>query len=72
LDAAWEMTDNKKYGDIFEIDKHEQLASLLKKHCSDEPLLRKVCKEVQEYAYNTYSWATICKKIDDFLSYTNT
>jgi len=67
LDAAWEMTDNKKYGDIFEIDNYEELAALLKRYCHDEPLLRKVCGEVQEYAYNTYSWTTIGKKIHDFL-----
>lgn len=62
-----DITDNKKYGDVFEIDNIEQLADCLTKACGDEKRLRRVCKEVQSYAYTKFNWGRICSKIDRLL-----
>lgn len=65
--SVWDITKNKEYGDIFEIDDVNGLANSLLKACNDEDKLRKVCKEVQEFAYNRFNWTNICAKIDRLL-----
>ncbi|WP_432665334.1 glycosyltransferase [Wukongibacter baidiensis] len=62
-----DITDNKKYGDVFEIDNVEQLSECLIKACSDEQRLKRVCKEVQSHAYKRFNWGRICSKVDRLL-----
>ncbi|PAB60661.1 glycosyltransferase [Anaeromicrobium sediminis] len=65
--SANDITDNQKYGDIFEIDNIEQLSQLLIHACHNETKLKRVCNEVQNYAYEKFSWVKICAKIDKLL-----
>ncbi|MTI80121.1 MAG: glycosyltransferase [Firmicutes bacterium] len=64
LPAAWDITDNKKYGDIFEIEDIKQLALLLINNCKAEERLKSVCKDIQTFAYENFYWVNICKKIN--------
>lgn len=68
VDSAKDITDNKKYGDIFEVNNIGQLSQSFIKHCNDENELKIVCEEVQHYAYENFYWVKICKKIKDYLS----
>lgn len=67
LPAAMDVTDNKRYGDIFQIDNINELASLLVKHCKMEQELKTNCEAVQKFAKENFSWIGICKKINDYL-----
>lgn len=67
VDSAIDITDNKRYGVVFEVDNVQQLAECLIKSCNDENELKRVCKEVQEYAYENFHWVKICKSIHEFL-----
>lgn len=59
---AADITDNKKYGDIYEIDNIGQLADSLIRNCRDE-VLKDRCKAIQEFAYENFYWVDICKNI---------
>lgn len=67
LPAAMDITDNKKYGDIFQKDNINELASLLINHCKNDLELRENCSKSQEFAKNNFSWVSICAKIDSYL-----
>lgn len=67
IEPADDITDNKKYGDIFEVNNVHSLALSIIKACNDEQLLRKVCNDVQNYAYEKFNWVKICGKIDTLL-----
>ena len=67
LSPAWDITNNKQFGDLFEIDNVDQLANMLEKYCNDGARLQKACIEVQEFAYKKFHWTKICSKIDDLL-----
>ena len=62
-----DITDNKKYGDAFEVDNVDQLSEFLIGACNNEEKLKSVCNEVQNYAYEKFNWAKICSKIDRLL-----
>jgi glycosyltransferase involved in cell wall biosynthesis len=64
IDPAWDITDNQKYGSIFDIDNVEQLASLLKRICKDEEILKRTCEDIQNYISENFNWIDICKKLD--------
>lgn len=64
---AWDVTDNKKYGDIFPINDSTELSHMLIKYCNDQEYLKEICTKIQDYAYKNYNWINICKKINDFL-----
>ncbi|MBT2678864.1 methyltransferase domain-containing protein [Bacillus sp. ISL-35] len=59
---AWDITNNKKYGDIFEIDNIEQLARMLIENCNDI-ILKEKCIGIQDYAYSHFSWPGICQEL---------
>ena len=62
-----DITDNKKYGDVFEIDDVDQLSGCLIKACYNEEELKRVCTQAQNYAYEKFNWVRICSKIDRLL-----
>lgn len=65
--SAKDVTDDEKYGQIFEIGNADMLAKLLVNNCKDEYRLKVVCNEVQEFCYKKFNWINICKKINDIL-----
>lgn len=64
---AWDITDNKKHGEIVEVGNVQELADALVRCCSDDNLLRNNCGPVQDFAYDNFYWVEIGRKIDDFL-----
>ncbi|MCT4597616.1 MAG: glycosyltransferase [Vallitalea sp.] len=67
IEPANDITDNKKYGDIFEVNNVHSLALSIIKACNDEEYIKKVCNEVQSYAYDKFNWVNICGKINRLL-----
>ncbi|MCS0674068.1 glycosyltransferase family 4 protein [Cytobacillus firmus] len=65
---AWDITDNKRLGDIVEINNIHQLADSLIKNCNHEERLREGCKGIQDHMYNNFYWVNICQKIDSLLN----
>lgn len=67
LPAAHDITNEGKYGDIFEINNKERLSKLILEACNNEERLSSICTEVQEYANNNYNWVKICSQIINIL-----
>ncbi len=67
IPSAWDVTDNKKFGEIFEVGNIVQLSELLVHSCGDEERLRNTCKPIQSFMYENFYWVDICRKIDEFL-----
>ncbi|EGW36167.1 glycosyltransferase [Desulfosporosinus sp. OT] len=67
LSPAWDITDNKRFGDIFPVNDVKSLADSLLRNCKDEETLRRVCREAQDYAYENFNWVEICRKLDNSL-----
>lgn len=67
LEAAYDVTDNQKYGTIFPIDNSEELAKCFSDICNQEYKLRDVCSKVQDYAYENFYWPDICRKINNLI-----
>lgn len=65
--SAKDVTDDEKYGQIFEIGNSDMLAELFVNNCKDEYRLKTVCNEVQEFCYKKFNWINISKKINDLL-----
>lgn len=66
--SAADITDNKKYGDIFPVDSVEELSKMLIKHCLDNNCLEKNCLPAQKFAYENFYWPKICCKINKLLT----
>ncbi|MDK2798758.1 MAG: hypothetical protein PWP27_510 [Clostridiales bacterium] len=67
--AAWDITDNKKYGDIFEIDNVQQLSESFVNNCRDDVKLQTVCNNIQDFSYSHFYWPDICNNINRFIRY---
>lgn len=67
FEAAFDVTDNEKYGDLFPIDNIDDLSQCFIKSCHQAKKLEENCKKIQGYAYENFYWPTICKKIDGLL-----
>lgn len=65
--AARDVTDNKKFGDIVEINNIQQLADSLIHHCNNENRLFEGCKGIQDHMYKNFYWVDICGKINRYL-----
>lgn len=65
---ALDVTDNKKYGDIFGVDKIEELSKLIVKYTQDEERLKNNCEEIQKFAYSNFNWIDICNKIYNYIN----
>ena len=64
---AWDITDDKKYGDIFEIDNAKELGEVLKKWCAQETNLDDMASEIQNFAYEKFYWVEICDRLNNYL-----
>ncbi|MEG6570381.1 glycosyltransferase [Thermoanaerobacterium thermosaccharolyticum] len=67
IPPAYDITDNGKYGSLFNIDDVKTLASILIKNCSDDTIFKNNYKNIQNYAYNNFNWVNICGQINKFL-----
>jgi glycosyltransferase involved in cell wall biosynthesis len=66
VEGAIDITDDKKYGDIFQINNFEELSKKLISTCSNEKLLEQVCNDIQINTRDNFEWIKICKKINSF------
>ncbi len=69
IESSLDVTDNKKYGNIFPIDDVKELANCLVTACNNENSLYENCKNIQEYVYKKFYWPVICKKVNNLLKY---
>ncbi|TCO73639.1 glycosyltransferase [Marinisporobacter balticus] len=67
IPSANDITNNKKFGDLFKIDNIKELSQCIMNACRNEEKLKSVCCEVQDYAYDKFNWVKICAKIDKLL-----
>ena len=65
--ATKDVTQNQKYGSLFEIDNVEELAEILKKICKNESKLKENCENVQKFVNENYAWRSVCKKALKYL-----
>lgn len=63
VSSSADITDNCKYGDIFEFDNIDQLSKLLIDNCNNEDRLKKLINKIQNHAYYNFNWVKICEKI---------
>ncbi|AGX45192.1 glycosyltransferase [Clostridium saccharobutylicum] len=68
FDAAYDITNNEKYGDVFTIDDVNELSICLTKDCNQEQKLRENCYKIQEYNYEEFYWPIICEKIHHLIN----
>ncbi|URZ14845.1 glycosyltransferase family 4 protein [Clostridium felsineum] len=64
--AAYDITNNEKYGRIFPVNDIEKLCELLLEKCKSQEL-KYISNEIQNFAYENYNWMVICDKIKSFL-----
>lgn len=62
--SAHDITDNQKYGLLFESGDNKRLTELMLKVTGDSDLMEKSCHEVQDFAYDNFSLKRICADID--------
>jgi glycosyltransferase involved in cell wall biosynthesis len=65
--AATDVTDNQKYGRIYQSGKVDELAKALVDVCADQQKLADLCDEIQDFAYEKFNWVKICGKINKLL-----
>jgi glycosyltransferase involved in cell wall biosynthesis len=68
VSAAYDVTDDEKYGDIFRVGDVEKLSYLLVDNCTNSIKLDELYVEIQQFAYKNFNWKTICEKISFLLS----
>ena len=66
VDAAWDITDDERYGNIFPINDYEALAKNMIVTCSNEVTLETTCNDIQLYSREYFDWIKLCYKIDSF------
>ncbi|MDN5316594.1 MAG: hypothetical protein PWR08_718 [Thermoanaerobacterium sp.] len=67
IPPAYDITDNGKYGSLFNIDDIKALTSILIKNCSNDTIFKNNYKDIQNYAYNNFNWINICGQINKLL-----
>lgn len=70
IDPAYDITGNKRYGDIFPIDNSEELAKILINRCINEDILKRVSHGIQRYIKKNFNWIKLCERIDYYLNVT--
>ena len=63
-----EMTNNGKYGTLFDVDNVEQFCNCLISVCNNEELIKKMSPKIQRYVYENYNWVKICGEINELLN----
>ncbi|MEI7884119.1 MAG: glycosyltransferase family 4 protein [Clostridia bacterium] len=67
FNAAYDITNNEKYGMIFDIDNSKQLSDSLVKACNNEMTIKQNFHETNKFCYENFYWPVLCKQICDFL-----
>jgi glycosyltransferase involved in cell wall biosynthesis len=68
VDAAVDITKYECYGKIFPIDDAKALAEHFLDICKNEIIMKSVCQEIQDYAYERFYWPNICRDINNYLT----
>lgn len=68
IDPAYDITDDKKYGEIFGVDNPLELSDRLTKVCLNEEYLKEASLGIQKYTKENFNWIKLCKKIDYYLN----
>ncbi|WP_315082248.1 glycosyltransferase [uncultured Clostridium sp.] len=66
VDGSWDITVDKKYGNIFPINDLNALSAELVTCCSNQAVLEKVCSDIQLYARDNFDWIKLCKTMNSF------
>ena len=61
IPPARDLTDNQKYGALFEIDDSNELAEKLAEVCQNEIIIKENCEKIQNFINANYSWKNVCK-----------
>jgi len=64
LTSAVDVTDNQKYGNLFEIEDHQALTKILLDTVKNQKKLEDNCVEIQKFAFQNFSWTKICGNVD--------
>ncbi|MHC0442761.1 glycosyltransferase family 4 protein [Flavobacterium sp. 3-210] len=62
--SAHDITDNQKYGLLFESGDSKKLTELMLKVADNPALMEESCNKVQDFAYNNFSLKKICADIN--------
>lgn len=65
---AYDVTDNQKYGGLFEVDNSLELSKLLLEVTNKEFLNEKICLDIQNFAYSKFYWPKIVSDIQRLIS----
>lgn len=68
IEPARDITNNRKYGELFAVDNTSQLSDMFVKICNNEERLSEVCNGIQDYIQDSFDWIKICRKLDILLS----
>lgn len=68
VSSVADVTNNFKYGDIFDVGNIEQLSNLLIKKCKYDITTYSLFAEIQKFAYDKFDWNIICEKIHSLLN----
>jgi glycosyltransferase involved in cell wall biosynthesis len=69
IGPTYDITCNGKYGDTFPVDNSNKLSTCLIKNCSNEANIKKVCPQIQNYAYDKFNWKKNCGIIHNKLNF---
>ncbi len=67
LTSARDVTKNEKYGKLFSIGDHKQLAEILNFLHQNDKVIESNNDPVQDYVYSTYYWPNLCIKLDTLI-----
>lgn len=65
--AAFDITDNKRYGEIFEIGNVNELAEKLEIMMQNNERLQWICENGPDYAESTFSYRALLAPIDEWI-----
>jgi glycosyltransferase involved in cell wall biosynthesis len=65
--SAYDITDNEKYGALFPVGDAKTLAKELDKAVNNVIKLKNDCKDIQQFAYEKYSWSKISIRINELI-----
>jgi glycosyltransferase involved in cell wall biosynthesis len=65
--SAYDITDNEKYGALCPVGDAKTLAKELDKAVNNVIKLKNDCKDIQQFAYEKYSWSKISIRINELI-----
>lgn len=68
IPAAHDVVNENRYGLLFPVDDAPALSKALQLAVSDQQQLAKVCRDIQDYAYDNFYWPAICQRLHKLLS----